>query len=396
MGHTRFINCWKCSHGNLDNFPLTINEDGMIIDNEFCDAYAEVVDLKNSIIAPGFIELQINGALGFHFANYVDPTSYHNGVRNLSQYLPSTGVTAFYPTVPTVRPDVFHNVLPFLRPSDSSTGASVLGAHVEGPFLAPSKKGAHNAGNLLVPETSTLENVYGKHNLLNAIRIVTMAPELPGALKHIQKLRDEYTISVSMGHSAATYEQGLKGVNAGASLLTHTFNAMNPLHHREPGLVGLISSPKAGNRWKPSFSLIADSIHLHPSIVSMAYHASPHEAILVTDSVELSGLPDGIYPGHSQIPHPQLKVGNKVTIAGTETLVGTCIPLDQCVRNLMEWASIPIEKAVMTVTENVAAPMGLVDRGGLGSGCRGDFVVMDKQGYVKETWVLGKKIWSSS
>ncbi|TGO20184.1 hypothetical protein BTUL_0001g01960 [Botrytis tulipae] len=353
MGHTRFINCWKCSHGNLDNSPLTINEDGMIIDNQFCDADAEVVDLKDSIIAPGFIEMQINGALGFHFANYVDPTSYHDGVQKLSQYLPSTGVTAFYPTVPTVRPDVFHNVLPFLRPSDSSTGASVLGAHVEGPFLTPSKKGAHNAGNLLVPETSTLEDVYGRNNLLNTIRIVTMAPELPGALEHIQKLREEYTIPVSMGHSAATYEQGLKG---------------------------LISSPKAGDRWKPSFSLIADSIHLHPSIVSMAYHASPQKAILVTDSVELSGLPDGIYPGHSQIPHPQLKVGNKVTIAGTETLVGTCIPLDQCVRNLMEWANIPIEKAVMTVTENVAAPMGLVDRGGLGSGCRGDFVVMDKQG----------------
>ncbi|KAK6602494.1 N-acetylglucosamine-6-phosphate deacetylase [Botrytis cinerea] len=396
MGHTRFINCWKCSHGRLDNSPLTISEDGMIIDNEFGDAHAEVVDLKNSIIAPGFIELQINGALGFHFANYVDSTSYQDGVQKLSQYLPSTGVTAFYPTVPTVQHDVFHNVLPFLRPSDSSTGASVLGAHVEGPFLTPSKKGAHNAGNLLVPETSTLEDIYGKDNLLNAIRVVTMAPELPGALEHIQKLRNEYTISVSMGHSAATYDEGLKGMDAGASLLTHTFNAMNPLHHREPGLVGLISSPKAENRWKPSFSLIADSIHLHPSIVSMAYHASPNKAILVTDSVELSGLPDGIYPGHSQIPHPQLKEGNKVTIAGTETLVGTCIPLDQCVRNLMEWANIPIEKAVMTVTRNVAVPMGLVDRGGLESGYRGDFVVMDKQGHVKETWVLGKKIWSSS
>lgn len=238
MGHTRFINCGKCSHGSLDISPLTINEDGMIIDNQFCDADAEVVDLKDSIIAPGFIELQINGALGFHFANYLDPTSYHDGVQKLSQYLPSTGVTAFYPTVPTVRPDVFHNVLPFLRPSNSSTGASVLGAHVEGPFLTPSKKGAHNAGNLLVPETSTLEDVYGRHNLLNAIRIVTIAPELPGALEHIQKLREEYTIPVSMGHSAATYEQGLRGMDAGASLLTHTFNAMNPLHHREPGLVG--------------------------------------------------------------------------------------------------------------------------------------------------------------
>lgn len=133
---------------------------------------------------------------------------------------------------------------------------------------------------------------------------------------------------------------------------------------------------------------------LHPSVVSLAYKASPRCAVLVTDSVELSGLPDGIYPGHPQIPYPQLKVGNKVTIAGTETLVGTCIPLDQCMRNLMQWAVIPIEEAVMTVTENVARAMLLKDRGIFEPGRRGDFVVMNEVGVLKETWVLGKKIWS--
>lgn len=238
MGHTQFINCRKCVNGRLENEPLTINEDGKIIRNQdFSNVDATVVDLEGSIIAPGFIELQINGALGFHFANYVDPISYQDGVRKLSQYLPRTGVTAFYPTVPTVPSGVFHNVLPFLRPLNSSTGASVLGAHVEGPFLAPSKKGAHNAENMHIPLRSSLEDVYGEHNLSNAIKIVTMAPELPGALEHIKELA-RLGIIVSMGHSAATYEEGGKGLAAGARLLTHTFNAMNPLNHREPGLAG--------------------------------------------------------------------------------------------------------------------------------------------------------------
>ncbi|QSZ33294.1 hypothetical protein DSL72_002882 [Monilinia vaccinii-corymbosi] len=389
MRQTQFINCLQCIHGMRIRTPLTIDERGMIIPNEECNGDAQVIDLENQIVAPGFIELQMNGALGFHFAEYVDPLHYRDGVQRLSRYLPSTGVTAFYPTVPTVRPDVFHNVLPFLRPCDSSTGASVLGAHVEGPFLAPSKRGAHSAGNLHIPESSSLEDVYGEHNLSAAIKLVTIAPEIPGALTHIRSLVGSYNVRVSMGHSAASFEEGYGGGRAGATLLTHTFNAMNALHHREPGLAGLIS-----DQMSPYFSLIADGIHLHPSIVSLAYNTRPDKAILITDSVELSGLPDGLYPGHSQIPHPQLKDGNKVTISGTDTLVGTCITLDQCVRNLMKWTHAPIEAAVLTITENVASAMHLRDRGTLTVGQRGDFVVLNDSGDLLQTWVMGKKVWS--
>jgi N-acetylglucosamine-6-phosphate deacetylase len=106
----------------------------------------------------------------------------------------------------------------------------------------------------------------------------------------------------------------------------------------------------------------------------------------------LSGLPDGIYPGHAQIPFNQLKEGNKVTIENTTTLIGTCIGLDECVRNLMAWAEIPVQEAVRCVTENVADAMGLKDRGKLEVGGRGDFVVLGADGTVKETWILGKKI----
>jgi N-acetylglucosamine-6-phosphate deacetylase len=402
---TQFINCRQCISGTLISSPLTIDSNGLIIPNSPLPENTETFDLKDAIISPGFLELQINGALGFHFAHYGDPAKYQAGVRKLAKYLPRTGVTGYYPTVPTVSSSVFKQVLPFLKPEEFPDSASVLGAHVEGPFLAPSKKGAHDAANMHIPASSSVESIYGEENLRDSIRVLTLAPELPGSLAHIERLTKEYDVRVSMGHSAADYEEGRKGMSAGSNLITHTFNAMNPLHHREPGLAGkwlyhlsnifcaereisgLISDPSP-----PYFSLIADAIHLHPRIVGIAYRSSPSHCILITDSIELSGLPDGIYPGHAQIPFNQLKEGNKVTIENTNTLIGTCIGLDECVRNLMAWAEIPVQKAVRCVTENVADAMGLKDRGKLEVGRRADFVVLGADGEVKDIWILGKKI----
>ena len=235
---TQFINCRQCIDGKLVSAPLTIGSNGYINSNSLLLQGTHQVDLKNAIISPGFIELQTNGALGFHFAHYSEPATYQAGVHKLATYLPTTGVTAFYPTIPTVSSQVFQDALPYLKPHDAPDAASVLGAHVEGPFLAPSKKGAHDAANMHIPASSSLNTVYGKENLSSSIKVVTIAPELPGALKHIERLTNEFGIHVSMGHSAANHEQGKQGMKAGANLITHTFNAMNPLHHREPGLPG--------------------------------------------------------------------------------------------------------------------------------------------------------------
>ena len=235
---TQFINCRQCIDGKLVSTPLTIDSRGLIIPNSPLPENSPQVDLQNAIISPGFIELQINGALGFHFAHYYDPESYQLGVRKLAKYLACTGVTGFYPTIPTVSPHIFQQALPFLQPASSPDAASILGAHVEGPFLAPSKKGAHDAASMHIPSSASLESIYGQGNLVQSIKVLTLAPELPGALAHIEKLTRDYGVRVSMGHSAATYEEGLEGMKAGANLITHTFNAMNPLHHREPGLPG--------------------------------------------------------------------------------------------------------------------------------------------------------------
>ncbi len=274
-----------------------------------------------------------------------------------------------------------------MTPREFPRGASLCGAHVEGGFLAPSKRGAHNADLFLSPDTNSPEDVYGEDNLKSNIKLVTLAPELPESLPLISRLTKDYGVVVSLGHSAADYDTGILGLNAGATALTHVFNAMNPFHHRKPGLAGLISSPSA-----PYYSVIPDGIHLHPATLTTAYRANPEKCILITDSIEMAGLPDGVYPGHAQIPHSQRKKGNEVTIDGTGTLIGSCIGLDECVRNLKKWSGCTLAEAVRCVTENVADMMGQKERGKLEVGRRADFVVLDDDGEILQTWMKGIKV----
>ena len=147
---------------------------------------------------------------------------------------------------------------------------------------------------------------------------MTLAPELENATTLITSLVSK-DIRVSHGHSTATYPTGLTALKAGATCLTHTLNAMTPLHHRDPGLAGLITTSETP---PPYFTLIADGHHLHPTTTTLLFRSNPSKAILITDSIELAGLPDGTYPGHSQISSTQTKTGSRVVIAGTETLIG--------------------------------------------------------------------------
>ena len=268
----------------------------------------------------------------------------------------------------------------------------MLGAHAEGPYLHPSKKGAHN--DALFHQTSmSPAEVYGPVAKSNeTLKIVTLAPDLDGTSSLVQDLTSK-GIKVSLGHSSATYEQGVTAVNAGASCLTHTLNAMAPLHHRNPGLAGLVTATPPTVPESPFFSIIADGNHLHSSVASMLYRSNPRKCILVTDSIELAGLPDGTHPGHSQIRHNQTKKGTKVVIEGTDTLIGSCATLQECVQNLMKWTGCNVAEAVQCVTENVANLMGDQKRGKLESGRRADLVVLDDDGNVLQTWIAGKKVW---
>jgi N-acetylglucosamine-6-phosphate deacetylase len=168
---------------------------------------------------------------------------------------------------------------------------------------------------------------------------------------------------------------------------------MAPLHHRNPGLAGLITLPDNDDPKPPYYTLLSDGIHVHPNIITLLYRAAPHRTILISDSIELAGLPDGTYPGHAQIPHRQVKKGAMATIEGTDTLIGATSTVNECVKNLIKWTGCNVAEAVRCVTENVVEFMGVRDRGLLLEGRRADFVVLDDDGDVLETWVAGKQVW---
>ena len=241
-----------------------------------------------------------------------------------------------------------------------------------------------------VPSKSTIEDIYGNLENLSAVKLVTVAPELEGAMELIANLTGERKIQVSLGHSDADFETGRAALHSGAKSLTHAYNAMKPLHHRDPGLIGLLASFES-----PYFSLIADGIHVHPAAIALGYRANPTKCILITDSIEMCGLPDGLYPGHAQIPHMQRKEGNKVTIEGTDTLIGSCSTIDECVRNLMQWSGCSLPEAVRCATENIVNLMDVDDRGIAEIGRRADFVILDDKGYAQETWIGGRRVFSA-
>ena len=240
-----------------------------------------------------------------------------------------------------------------------------------------------------IPASKSLNGVYGGDNMRAAVKLVTLAPELEGSIKMIETLV-QHGIRVCLGHSASDYDTGLKALQAGAGALTHVFNAMNSLNHRQPSLPGLMSASES-----PFYSIIPDGIHLHPATVALAFKANPRKTMLITDSIEVAGLPDGIYPGHAQIPHKQQKIGNKVTIAETDILIGSCIGMDECVRKLADFSRCSLAESIRCATENIADFMGLTDRGSLETGRRADIVVLDKTGHVRQTWIGGKRVYNN-
>jgi N-acetylglucosamine-6-phosphate deacetylase len=412
-GVVKFTNCLLVKGDSLVNEDLWVSSvNGKILNGqeilyEHRTAPEEIVDLGGRILSPGLIDTQLNGAYGFDFSVIPEEgtATYGKGVLRVNRNLVAGGVTSYLPTLTSQRPEVYHQALPFLGPSgatrDASYGSESLGAHCEGPFLSPTKNGIHNADILQEPVNGLpdIAECYGPTNIQthSPIKLITLAPELPGALSAIQALTD-LGIRVSIGHSEATYEEGKTGIKAGASMITHLFNAMRPLHHRNPGIFGLLGTPSSSIR-KPYFGIIADGIHLHPTSIKIAWNAHPEGLILVTDAMRLAGMPDGTYEwtNGSRI----IKDGALLTLEENGKIAGSSIQLVDCVTNFMNWTAATVPEALKTVTETPAKMLGLDDvKGTLKEGADADLVVLDLQEagngerkmVVDEVWKFGVKV----
>jgi N-acetylglucosamine-6-phosphate deacetylase len=231
--------------------------------------------------------------------------------------------------------------------------------------------------------------------------MVTLAPELPGALSTITGLKQRNIIA-SLGHSASTYEEAQDAVTAGATMITHLFNAMNPLHHRNPGMFGLLGQAPTPHTQKPYFGIIADGIHLHSSAVNIAWNAHPEGLILVTDAMPLVGLPDGVYDWTNG--DSIRKSGHVLTLEGSSRLAGSSITLIECVNNFLEWSGVSIAQALGTITSTPARMLGINHKGFLEARADADLVVLQEVSgesgtpalQIDQVWKFGKCLFNRS
>jgi N-acetylglucosamine-6-phosphate deacetylase len=343
-----------------------------------CPHGCEELIVEDLLLAPGLIDLQINGAFGLDFTDRPDT------IWDVAEQLPRYGVTAFLPTVITSPSETVEAAKEVIRrgPPAGFMGAMPLGLHLEGPFLNPAKRGAHNPAYLRLPD----ERAIAGWSRDNGVWLVTLAPELPGALEAIRTLRKRGVV-VSAGHSMATVEEAKAGFQAGITYGTHLFNAMPPLEHREPGLAGALLAER-----NVMVGLIADGIHLHPDIVALSWRAKGHEHLsLVTDAMAALGMPPGDY-----------KLGESVvTVNGTSArlpdgrLAGSLLSLDQAIRNVVAFAGCDPAEAVISATAVPARLLGVeAQRGEIAPGLRADLVLLTHDLQVNATFVVGEMVYS--
>lgn len=339
-GITKFTNCRILKADALVHEDLWVSAvTGKVVETQvaFYDDFAmpaQTINLHGRIISPGLIDVQLNGAFGLNFSTVVpDMALYAKAVQDLNRRLVQTGVTSYVPTVTSQTSDLYRAVLPHLGPSGvrrvAEDGAESLGAHCEGPFLNATKRGIHNVEVLREAHSmQDLEDMYGAENISPEaaapgplpVRLITAAPELGRMTQLIPALRAR-GIVYAMGHSEATYEDATAAVAAGATMITHLFNAMRPLHHRNPGIFGVLG--RAESLPRPYFGIIADGIHLHPNTIKIAYNAHPDGFLLVTDAMHMVGLPDGRYQWtNGEGEHHILKKGFVLTLEGTDSIAG--------------------------------------------------------------------------
>jgi N-acetylglucosamine-6-phosphate deacetylase len=342
-------------------------DDGVIIDVGSGAAPAGAVDLGSVLLAPGFVDLQVNGVGDVDFAS-ADADGWRRAGRAQLEH----GVTAYCPTLVTAPLDEYPSALERVRAAQvdaqERSHPTIIGTHLEGPFLGGAP-GAHPVALVRSADCDWLRHVLD--TFPGGVAIVTLAPEADPGFAATRLLRDR-GVNVALGHSTATYDEALAATDAGARLVTHLFNGMGPLHHREPGLAGAALDDD-----RLTATLIADLVHVHPAVLRLAIHCKPNLA-LVTDAVAVGA-------GHASADTdaPRLADG---------TLVGSTLSMDRAVRNTVG-LGVSIERAVEMATRIPARAIGPTDRGRIAPGMRADLVALDPDSLaVRAVWLAGEPV----
>ena len=330
------------------------------------------IDAGGAYIVPGFIDVHTHGALGIDASDCT-----LEEIPKLASHYAAHGVTSFCFTTLTIpREDLrrcMKNIAQYRR---EGLEAKCAGVHLEGPFVSYAKRGAQNPDNIQAPNYEMLLEL----NELSGgqIRIISMAPEIDGALEFIEKASKVCT--VSLGHSTANYEQAMAGFKAGAKHVTHLFNGMQPMHHRDPGLVGAAYMAGA------NVELICDGLHIHPAVIMEMHKLFGDRLIIISDSLRCAGMPDGEYT-LGGLPYV-MKDGQARLLDGT--IAGSSSNLLDELRNVVSYG-MPLEAAVKAMSEAPAKAIGRFDEiGSLEVGKCADFVVLDEQLQLKAVFIDGE------
>lgn len=334
----------------------------------------EIIDANDNYISPGFIDIHIHGAGG---SDTMDGTI--EGLNTISKTIIKNGVTGFLPTTMTMEMLQIHQALDTVRLAMNRglEGAKILGVHLEGPFINEKYKGAQKADYVISPNLEYIKNY------LDVVKIITMAPEIESAMEFIKSVQEENkTITLAIGHSSCTYEETIEAIDKGISHAAHIFNAMPPLHHRQPGIIGAIFSSNI------TCELIADKIHVHPALFkTLVKIKGIDRLVLISDSMRAGCMKDGQYNLGGQI----VNVAEGSAKLEDGTLAGSILSLNNAVKNLRESTDISLVEAVKTVSLNPARVIGLEKtKGSIEIGKDSDLAIFNEEMDVKMSFLEGE------
>lgn len=335
---------------------------------------AEIIDANGGFVSPGLIDLHIHGYLGRDVCDASEES-----LLIISKGLLENGVTGYLPTTMTVDLSTVLGAIEVCRnlmKEKDFDGSAILGVHAEGPFISASKKGAQDERYILKPDAD-----FVKENS-DVIRIVTLAPEEDDeSFSAIQKIDSETNVVVSMGHTSADYGIALTSTKVGVRHATHLFNAMTPLTHRAPGVVGAVFSSDV------SCELIVDTYHVHPALFEMVYKIKGRKLCAITDCLPAGGLPEGEYTlGGAKIIYR-----DNICRLEDGTIAGSVLRLNRGVWNIYKNTTVPLHECVNCASLNPATVLGIADRkGSLAVGKDADIVILDSEFNVQKTIIGGK------
>lgn len=333
-------------------------------------ASEENFDAAGCYVLPGLVDIHTHGAVGEDFSD-----GRGEGLQPMADYYAAHGVTSVLATTMTLGERELTTAMHTLRDLKPHGGAKLAGIHLEGPFLCYEKRGAQAAGHLHRPDPALFARLNEASG--NRVKLVTVACEEEGAMDFIREVSK--TCTVSLGHTCADYETAIKAFKYGACHVTHLYNGMPPLHHRQPGVIGAALDAGA------SVELICDGLHIHPGVVRATYKMFGDNLNLISDSLRCAGMPDGDYElGGQSI---QLR-GGKATMTGTDTLAGSAISLLDGVRRAVEFG-IPLEAAVYAASTAPAKAVGLADVGSIEVGKCADLIVLDHKLELRAVFIDG-------